>query len=153
MNTRTVQSFDDILAVTGILHACGKDMAGEYDLHHWDNPWIKTFLIVLLCLTKNNIRIVLDKDAVATYQTKIRDGVLFFEKLAVRPENSGKGIGNFCLAQIEKEARENGCKKVQMDVYTKSQHAIQFYTRHGYTTIDDDETPRKDVIRMEKVFE
>ena len=31
--------------VASILNACGKDMALKYDLHHWDNPYLKSFLI------------------------------------------------------------------------------------------------------------
>ena len=45
-------------------------MAKKYDIHHWDNPWIKTFLIVLICLTKNKVYLVGDERTVATYQIK-----------------------------------------------------------------------------------
>ena len=132
MIVRTVQSPRDILAVTNILRTCGKDMAKKYDLHHWDNPWIKTLLIVMICLIKNKVYVVKAKKIVATYQTKITEDNLYFEKLAVKPEESGKGIGSFCLKQIENEGRKIGCMKVRADVYSKSQHAIQFYQKHGY---------------------
>ena len=153
MNVRTVRFLGDILSVTNILYACGKDMAKKYDIHHWDNPLIKTFLIVLLCLKKNKVYIVEDGKIVATYQTKTIDNSLYFEKLAVKPEESGKGIGAFCLKQIEEEAKNTGCKKVQMDVYSKSQHAIQFYQRHGYKQAGEDKTLKYEVVCLEKVVE
>ena len=79
------------LSVAKILNRCGKDMAEKYGLHHWDNSMIKSCIIVLLCAMKNKIYLVLDgKKTVATFQTKKIGGVLFFEKLAVIPEVSGK---------------------------------------------------------------
>lgn len=152
MNIRTVRYPGDVFAVTNILHACGKDMAKKYDIHHWDNLWAKTFLIVLLCLIKNKVYVVKDKKIVATYQTKKTECGLYFEKLAVKPEESGKGIGSFCLKQIEDEAQISGCVKVQADVYSKSQHAIQFYKRHGYARTGENKTLKYEVVCLEKVL-
>ena len=153
MNVRKVRFLDDVLVATNILNACGKDMAKRYDIHHWDNPWIKTFFIVLICLAKNNVYVVEDRRIVATYQTKKKGSILYFEKLAVMPEMSSKGIGSFCLRQIETEARENDCKKVQMDVYSKSQHAIQFYQNHRYSIIRENKTLKYEIVCLEKVLE
>lgn len=152
MNVRTVRSPGDVLAVTNILYACGKDMAKKYDIHHWDNPWVKTLLIIVLCLRKNRVFVVKGKKIAATYQTRKTEDGLYFEKLAVKPEESGKGIGSFCLNQIEAEARKSGCVKVHADVYSKSQHAIQFYQRHGYTQAGRDKTLKYEVVCLEKVL-
>ncbi len=153
MNARSVRGIGDILSVTGILHACGKDMAKRYDIHHWDNPWPKTLIIVLLCLTKNKVKVVEEDGICATFQTRITGRAMYVEKLAVKPEESGKGIGSRCLSLIEKEAKENGCEKVWMEVYAKSRHAIRFYTRHGYSQTGEDKTLKYDVVRLEKVLE
>lgn len=147
-----IHAVKDLIIVTKILYACGKDMAMKYDIHHWDNPWIKTFVIVLRCLVKNQIYVVGDQKIVATYQTKKNGDALYFEKLAVMPEVNGKGIGSFCLKQIEAEARNTGCAKVQMDVYSKSQHAIQFYLNLGYTQVGVDKTLKYEVVCLEKVL-
>lgn len=152
MDVRTVRSTRDIFAVTKILHTCGKDMAKKYDIHHWDNSWIKTFVIVLRCLIKNKVYVVEYEKIIATYQTKKNGNALYFEKLAVMPEVNGKGIGSFCLNQIEAEAKNAGCTKVQMDVYSKSQHPIQFYVNHGYTQAGEDKTLKYEVVCFEKVL-
>lgn len=152
MNVRTVRYPGDVFAVTNILHACGKDMAKKYDIHHWDNPWIKTLLIALLCLIKNNVYVVKDKKIVATYQTRKTEDGLYFEKLAVKPAESGKGIGSFCLNQIENEGRNIGCVKVRADVYSKSRHAIQFYQKHGYRRAGENKTLKYEIVCLEKVL-
>ena len=152
MNVRGVRYPEDVFAVTNILHACGKDMAKKYDVHHWNNPWIKTLLITLLCLIKNNVYVVNDKKIVATYQTRKTEDGLYFEKLAVKPSESGKGIGSFCLKQIENEGRNIGCVKVRAEVYSKSQHAVQFYQKHGYRRTGENKTLKYEVVCLEKVL-
>lgn len=151
MKTRAINSLSDCLLVANILYACGKDMSIKHDLHHWDNPWFKSLIIVILTSFKNNIFIVQENNiAVATYQTKIKNGILYFEKLAVLPSKSGKGIGSLCLKTIEEEANIRGCLKIQMDVYSKSTHAIDFYKNHGYREVGENKTFKFDIVCMEK---
>lgn len=151
MNTRSINTLRDCLSVASILYACGKDMRKKYNLHHWDNPWLKTVIIVVWSSLKNRVFVVEDgKKTVATYQTKTEQDTLQFEKLAVLPTESGKGIGSHCLQLIESEAAERGYTKVQMDVYSKSTHAIEFYTKHGYKCVGEDKTLKYNVICMEK---
>lgn len=151
MMQRRAQSLKDLMAVTNILYECGKDMATKYDLHHWDNAYLKTAVIVLVCLLKNKVWVIEDQEMIlATYQTKTEAPKLFFEKLAVQPKSSNRGIGSFCLEKIEEEALQSGCSKVVMDVYSKSKHAIQFYFKHGYSKTGDEKTLKYHIIRMEK---
>lgn len=151
MNIRTIHNMKDIITVTNILYTCGKDMAQRYDVHHWDNTWIKTYIIVLLCVIKNDVFIVeKDNSTIATYQTKIMDKSYHLEKLAVDPKYHGHGVGSFCLHHIEKVARQNGCIKVELEVYSKSDHAIKFYYAHGYSHIKNSTTRKYDVFCMEK---
>lgn len=151
MKAKAIKKPRDYLSVVRILYACGKDMGKKYNLHHWDNPWLKTFIIVVWSSFNNRVFIVEDgRNAIATYQTKTEQNTLHFEKLAVLPTESGKGIGSHCLQLIENEAVERGCTKVQMDVYSKSSHALEFYFKHGYKTVGDDKTLKYNVICMEK---
>lgn len=151
MKSRMIRTLGDCVSVARILHACGKDMGRKYDLHHWDNSWLKTVIIVVVSSIKNRVYVVEDKSkAVATYQTKVEYNDLHFEKLAVLPSESGKGIGSLCMRLIEEEARTEGYKKVQMDVYSKSSHAIEFYKKHGYKSVGYNKTLKYQVICMEK---
>lgn len=138
-------------AVAQIHNACGKDMAKKYDLHHWDNPFIKSLIIVGLCDLKNTIFLLYDEaKPVATFMTKRQGDALHFEKLGTLPSLSGKGIGSLCMAKIEELAKKAGCKKVVMEVYEPSQHAISFYEHKGYITVGTTDTMKYKEVKMEK---
>ncbi len=147
----TFRNIFNVLKVSKILYLCGKDMAEKYDLHHWDNSKFKTLVIVGLCVLKNRIYLVFDeKNALATFQVRKCGDLLHFEKLAVSPEASGKGIGSFCLEYMEKMGKESGCRRIGMEVYSPSQHAIDFYINRGYKIIGETNTLKYTEIKMEK---
>lgn len=135
-----------------ILNKCGKDMAQKYNLHHWDNSMVKSCVIVELCLLKNQVYLVLEgKNPVATFQIKKKGRVLFFEKLAVSPKASGRGYGSYCVRRIEKMAKKLDCEKVQMEVYSLSRHAIEFYQKKGYKQVGKTDTRKYMDLVMEKI--
>lgn len=138
-------------AIATILNACGKDMAKKYNLHHWDNPFIKSLIIVCLCDLKNTIYLIYDgTKPVATFMTKRNGDALHFEKLGTLPSESGKGIGSFCMKKIEELAKAGGCKRVTMEVYEPSQHAISFYKHIGYEAVGMTDTLKYKEVKMEK---
>lgn len=139
------------IKVNNILFACGKDMAKKYDLHHWDNTHFKNFIIVALCELKNSVYLVTeDGKSVATFQTKKNDDTLRFEKLACSPELAGKGIGSYCMSCIEKMAKKMNCKRVVMEVYSPSKHALDFYLHRGYVVCGETKTLKYFEVKMEK---
>lgn len=143
--------FPKLNAVAHILNACGKDMANKYDLHHWDNPFIKTLIIVGLCDLKSEIYLLYDENKpVATFMTKCNQDELHFEKLGTLPSESGKGIGSYCMSKIEEMAKDASCKKVVMEVYEPSQHAISFYEHKRYTVVGMTDTLKYREVIMEK---
>lgn len=137
-----------------ILFDCGKNMAND-GLNHWNNGMVKTLLISVYSSFGNNVYIVRDNEnnCVATFQTKISNESLHFAKLATKPSCSGKGIGSFCIKIIEKYAIESGCKKINLEVYDKSQHAIEFYMHKGYKKCGETRTFKYTEILMEKNLE
>ena len=137
--------------VAAILNACGKDMAEKYDLHHWDNPYLKSVVIVGVCALKNDIYLLYaDEKPVATFMTKKQGESLHFEKLGTLPSAAGKGIGSMCMAKIEEIAKNAGCKKVVMEVYEPSQHALSFYEHKGYKAVGKKNTLKYKEVRMER---
>ncbi len=138
--------------IRDILYDCGKNMAEQYDIHHWDNSYIKTQLIVFLCELKNSVYLLSQNEkAIATFQVKKKgNSTLYFEKLAVSPKESGKGIGSYCVDCIEKIAKEKKCKRITMDVYSQSQHALDFYKKRGYVVCDEDKSLKYSLFKMEK---
>ncbi len=144
-------NISQLTKVASILNACGKDMAEKYDLHHWDNSYFKSFVIVIMCAIKNDVYLLYNGDkAVATFMTKKQKDSLHFEKLGTLPSESGCGIGSLCMDKIEEIAKQGGCEKVVMEVYEPSQHAISFYEHRGYKMAGTTETLKYKEIRMEK---
>lgn len=142
------------LKVNDILFDCGKDMAIKFDLHHWDNSHFKNFLIVAMCELKNTVYLVTDNEKpIATFQTKKIGKTMRFEKLASSPKNSGKGVGSFCMKEIENIAKKSGCEKVCMEVYSSSQHALDFYLHRGYKVCGETKTLKYSEVKMEKVLQ
>lgn len=141
-----------LCGVGKILYRCGKHMAKEQALHHWDNSWLKTWVVVMLCALKNEIYLVKNQEgtAVATFQTKTIGDSLHFGKLATDPDQAGKGVGSFCMATIERLARQRGCKCVRCEVYDKSEHAIAFYTQKNYRVTGECNSIKYRQLKMEK---
>lgn len=137
--------------VASILNACGRDMARKYSLYHWDNPYIKTLVIVLICNLKNDVFLLYDDlRPVATFMTNKSGEMFHFEKFGTLPSESGHGAGSFCMMKIEDIARKAGCKKVSMEVYEPSRHAIAFYEHRGYKIIGRENTLKYKEVKMEK---
>ena len=137
--------------VASILNICGKDMAKKYNLHHWDNSYIKSFAITCLCVLKNEIFLLYsDKSPAATFQIKVKNKTLHFEKLGTHPSVAGQGIGSLCIKKIEAIAKKRGCNRVAMEVYEPSQHAITFYEHKGYKRVGMVDTLKYKEIKMEK---
>ncbi len=112
---------------------------------------MKSLLIVILCSLRNRLFLVkAENEIVATFQTRRIKDFLYFEKLATLPVYSGKGIGSFCLASIEKMAVDGNCFAVTMEVYVNSEHALSFYEHKGYTRVGDSHTIRHSVVVMKK---
>ena len=144
-------NISELKKVSDILYECGKDMAKKHALHHWDNSHIKNWVIVALCALKNDIYLVYnEKTPVATFQTRIAEQSCLFQKLATTPAFSGGGIGGYCLSQIERLAKENGCKEVICEVYDKSEHAKNFYERRGYMVYGATETLKYKELKLRK---
>lgn len=133
---KRVRRFDllSMCCVSRILMDCGRDMAEKYNLHHWHNGMLKTFLIVCYTSLKNEIWLVEnnEKRALATFQVRVTPRGFHFSKLATSPQAAGKGIGSLCMSEIETMAKDRGCNVVYMEVYDKSKHAIDFYVHRGY---------------------
>ncbi len=140
-----------LLKVSNILYKCGKDMANNYDLHHWDNSRVKNWIIVALCAIKNKIYLVYDnKTAIATFQTRKIGDKYLFQKLATLPEVQKKGIGDFCLNKIETQAKNIGCREVLCEVYDKSEHAKKFYENRGYYVYAETDTLKYKELKYKK---
>lgn len=152
--TRKIKKYDvvSLYKVLIILRKCGKDMKVKYGLEHWHNSWIKDIAIMSLCALSNSVFLVedLDKNPIATYQSRVYGEMFHLSKLATDPKFSGKGVGSFCIETAEENAKARNCNRLSFEVYEKSQHAINFYKNRGYKIVGNTDTLKYKEFVMEK---
>jgi GNAT superfamily N-acetyltransferase len=59
------------------------------------------------------------------------------KRMFVRPENRGSGAAAQLLAELESWASEGGAKRAILETGIKNPEAIRFYTKSGYSRIDN----------------
>jgi len=64
-------------------------------------------------------------------------GAGFIDKLYVRPDLIGTGLGHKLLLATENAMVEYGYKVARLDVYPVNRRAIRFYEAHGYAKIGE----------------
>ena len=72
-------------------------------------------------------------------------------KMAVSPDQRGRGIGDKLIAACIEHARENGKSRVYLLSNTRLTPAIELYRKHGFveTPLDPDSPYERVNIRME----
>ena len=58
---------------------------------------------------------------------------LYIDDLCVDEKFRGKGVGKALYQAVKKFARENGCYKLALDVWSRNTSAHEFYLRCGFT--------------------
>ena len=125
-------------------------MYEKYGLTHWKNSGFKSFLITVYTAFKNDLYEVFDGNkTVGTFQTRREGDALHFGKLATDPSVSGKGIGGYVIAEMERMAEAGGLRFLRCEVYDRSEHAYSFYKRRGFSECGEVETRKY----KEKVLE
>jgi ribosomal protein S18 acetylase RimI-like enzyme len=60
------------------------------------------------------------------------DDFLLLENIAVRPENSGQGLGRALIRQAEKDCRELGLNEIRLSTHKDMPQNIAIYSRLGW---------------------
>ena len=134
-----------------ILRKCGYNLAKK-GLFHWI-PSYSRRAIKKDCETKTVVLVHDDevKEYTSTFQMYVnKEGNLYVRKIATLPQFEGRGIGGRNLRFMEDFARQNGCKKICLDVYIRSKGAIGFYRHHGFVEIGEKRSIRFKELIMEK---
>lgn len=150
---------DDIYyqEVYEILKKCGKDMYEKDNLSHWLKPY--PIINIKEDVKTKSVFIVKNEEyTVATFMLSDKKSIFFnddekfiyLSKFAVLPDMAGAGIGTRCIKYIEELVRENNFLGIRLDVYNKSQKAIDFYIKNGFTKLFESPTKHFRVVCMEK---
>jgi GNAT superfamily N-acetyltransferase len=147
---------DKIRVVYEIIKLCGEDMFHRLGLFHWKNPYpIED--IMKNCI-EADVYLIKDKQInqyVHTFHLKfiianIDEHTAIISKFATLPQFAGKGIGKLSLEFIENICKNKGVKKLSLDVYEKSEHAINFYKNNDFEIVGTKHTKHFKVYIMEK---
>lgn len=96
-----------------------------------------------------------DGEAVATVaMIKMTDGGYEIAKMAVRPDQRGKKLGDLLVRLTEAWARERSATRIYLASNTELEPAIALYLKHGFSVISVGQHPEyeRGNIEMEKRF-
>ncbi len=57
-----------------------------------------------------------------------------FHRLAISPDQQGRGLGKQAVAEVCRVLREMGCDTLRIDTYSPNEHAQKLYQRVGFRT-------------------
>ncbi|AFY55977.1 acetyltransferase [Rivularia sp. PCC 7116] len=160
-----------IPALHQILVECGLDLQKRCNLCYWVPPYP---LEKMLKDARNMdlYAIKLDSELIGTFtiETKMPSGYLkygninwqnpglsafYMHRLAVLPLFQAKGIGTWCLQQIENLAINRNYSAVRLDAVKTNQKLLKFYEKSGYKKVGEiifnPEDKYEDAFVFEKV--
>jgi ribosomal protein S18 acetylase RimI-like enzyme len=162
---------DQIARIFEILKACGEFMDQTQGLVHWKIPYPQEFIKKDCQDWEVFLARDLDIDQyIHTFQLRISQfstsipstaevdensnaiSIATINKFATLPAYSGQGIGKQSMDFIENSCRSRGILKLCLDVYSKSERAIQFYKNRGFTIVGSKPTRHFTVYLMEKML-
>ncbi|MEM1393929.1 MAG: GNAT family N-acetyltransferase [Cyanobacteria bacterium P01_D01_bin.116] len=143
----------EIPALQQILVECGLDLQKRFNLSYWVPPYplekmLKDANKMYLYAIKGNCQLI----GTFSIETKMPPGYLkygdinwqnpglsafYIHRLAVLPLFQGKGIGTWCLQQIENLAINHNHSAVRLDAVKINQKLLEFYEKSGYKRVGE----------------
>lgn len=136
---------DLIIPLHALLTACGRTMYETFKLIHW-HPFMDLGKFETLMKDKDLYGVYRNTIAIATFNLSSDPRDYYFDKLwsnpeekafylgqlGIKPHLQGKGIGKWCMHQIERLAYEAGCKAIRFDGLSQHPWLKKFYEKLGY---------------------
>jgi GNAT superfamily N-acetyltransferase len=128
-----------------ILKLCGQDMKLRLGLIHWYPPY-PIELLRKDVEARSVYAVSEDEQIIATFTINTEpleyyykelwkhpeQQAMYVSHLAVLPKLQSKGIGSWCMKNIEHIAADLGCEVVRLDAYEKYGQLLQFYDKLDY---------------------
>lgn len=138
-------SSTEINSLYEILVNCGKQMHDEMKLNHW-HPFMDIETFKKSLNDKQLFGVYENNSAIATFNisTSPRDyyhiglwsnpgaKALYVGQLATQPNFQRKGLGKWCMNQIEQLAQEMNCESIRFDALQQHPWLGTFYEHLGY---------------------
>jgi GNAT superfamily N-acetyltransferase len=135
---------DEIAPLHEIVAACGRDMHERLGFAHWVAPW-PVEKMREDARERSVFAIEDDRAIVGTFTVgpslladyaetmwRAPGPALYLNRLAVRPELQGRGIGRFGMVCVEEEARRGGFRAIRFDAIAEHTALLAFYRALGY---------------------
>lgn len=69
---------------------------------------------------------------IGAVRARLDDGLLLIGRLAIAPDQQGRGIGSALLAEVERRGREAGAREAELFTGSLSEANVRLYEREGY---------------------
>jgi ribosomal protein S18 acetylase RimI-like enzyme len=150
-----------------IIKGSGEYMFKQHGLVHWRTPYPReaikknceereVFLAKDIDTNKyvHTFQLEFIGDKTKTHINKNNNksewNIATINKFATLPKAAGKGIGKMSMVYIEEYCQKKGISNISLDVYEKSEHAIEFYKNRGFIVTGSKPTRHFTVWLMEK---
>ncbi len=87
--------------------------------------------------------------AVGSFSIRSKE-IAWIPLMYVRSDHQRKGIGSSLMIYLEKLAREQHFRKIQLETDSEAKWALDFYNKHGYSIIKREKNPWGFHVWMEK---
>jgi GNAT superfamily N-acetyltransferase len=138
---------DEIEKFHQILTSCGQFMSEKLGLKHW-HPFMDLNTFQLLMQNKDLYGIYQNDIAIATFNlsfvsrdyyydalwSKHNVKAIYLGQLAINPTLQGKGLGKWCMQQIEEISKSSDVKSIRFDALNAHPWLKNFYLKLGYQT-------------------
>ncbi|MGC6507342.1 MAG: GNAT family N-acetyltransferase [Myxococcota bacterium] len=145
----SIGQIHDIDMIIRLTRACGRHMRAngidQWDEHYPDRAVILNDLHTqtLFAYRKGTeiLGIVVlneaqdDEYADIGWSTNETDRNIVIHRLAVRPDQQGKGIGRKLMDFAEQWAKDNHYDAIRLDTFSQNQRNQRFYANRGYTNL------------------
>lgn len=135
----------DFEKLHSILVSCGEDMYKRLGLNHWypyddlNKFQAKVKYANVYCVYSKDQMIGtfnLNENPRAYYKLSMWSNpeakAVYLGQLAILPEFQGKGLGVWCMQQIENIVQEMGCEIIRFDCIERHPRLVKFYENAGY---------------------
>lgn len=143
----TVEDIDKLIEIT---KACAAHMI-EKNIYQWNEfyPNKKAFLkdlerdklfVIIIddvingCIT---ISTFMEEEYIPIHWLTQNSNTLYIHRLAVNPEQQGKGYAQRLMDYAENYAKENNFASIRLDTFSQNQRNLTFYELRGYKRLGD----------------
>src|SRR5437763_12654056 len=163
MRARRVAA-EEIEPLHAIVAACGLDLSQRFGFSHWVPPWPLDRMRQearersVFAIEEAGVAIgtfTVGPTSLGDYRETMWRGpepALYLNRLAVRPELQGRGVGRFGMACVEDEARRGGFRSIRFDAIAQHTLLLEFYRALGYAERGPAINHRLDVICFERAL-